>query len=59
MASYQMYKDRTVSINSEYGFNGLFRQYDGGLSFGADMKLRQPNACTQYQSRRGNRKYVL
>lgn len=40
MLSYQVYPDGTKSLSSEYTFNGVFKQYDGGISYGFGMKIK-------------------
>lgn len=40
MASYQIYPDGTESINGSYNFNGLFKQFDAGLSYGLGLKIK-------------------
>lgn len=43
MASYQIYPDGTLNLGSEYNFNGLFKQYDGGISYGLGTKIKPLN----------------
>ena len=40
MSSFQVYPDGTKSLSSEYNFNGVFKQYDGGISYGFGIKIK-------------------
>lgn len=43
MTSYQIYPDGTESLTNEAGFNGVYKKYDTGISFGAGMKYKFKN----------------
>lgn len=40
MLSYQIYPNGTESLGTYYGFNGLFTQFDAGLSYGLGVKVK-------------------
>ncbi len=40
MSSYQLYPSGAISINSEYFFNGNFRQFDAGMTYGLGFKIK-------------------
>lgn len=40
MASYQVYPDGTQNMGPEYNFNGLFKQFDAGFSYGLGLKVK-------------------
>lgn len=40
MSSYQIYPSGALSMNSEYFFNGNFRQFDAGMTYGLGFKIK-------------------
>lgn len=40
MSSYQIYPSGAESINNEFNFNGNYRVYDAGISYGAGIKIK-------------------
>jgi hypothetical protein len=40
MSSYQIYPSGALSINSEYFFNGNFRQFDAGMTYGLGFRIK-------------------
>ncbi|MCC7453790.1 MAG: hypothetical protein IT222_06465 [Crocinitomix sp.] len=40
MSSYQVYPSGAISINSEYFFNGNYRQFDAGMTYGLGFKIK-------------------
>lgn len=43
MVSYYMYPDDTQTLSSEFAYNGVYKHYLVGLSFGAGMRYRFKN----------------
>jgi opacity protein-like surface antigen len=40
LSSYQIYPSGALSINSEYFYNGNFRQFDAGMTYGLGVRIK-------------------